>query len=77
MITTELCKEFQEENEYHRSGMCKGPGWDVLQYGYAGTARKWVCSEQSKKHRVSGGEIRGELVTIMAWSLDFILRGVT
>ena len=57
--------------------MCKGPGWDVLGYGYTGTARKWVCSEQSKKHRVSRGKIRGELVTIMAWSLDFILRGVT
>ena len=32
--------------------------WDVPRYGYAGAARKRVCSEQGKKLRASGDQRR-------------------
>ena len=36
--------------------------WDVPRYGYAGAARKWVCSEQGKKHRASGDQRRQDQI---------------
>lgn len=45
-------------NSRGRMSGTKALEWDIPRYGYAGAARKWVCSEPGKKHRASGGQKR-------------------